>query len=488
MIETHISWVFLTGSFAYKVKKPVELPFVDFSSLQARHLSCDDEIRLNRRLAPSLYLGVVSMGGDPPRIGGTPPIEYAVKMRQFDPDARLDERMLAGDVDADAMRRFAQTIAEFHRGLPSVSADRSAAAAAPEIDSFLGNLSECQSMLGASGSLQPARDWLDARQPRLEQLLAARRAGGFVRDCHGDLHLENLVLLGGEITAFDALEFSEKLRAIDVADEVGFLTMDCIAHDRADLGHVFLNRYLEITGDYDGLRLIDFYMLHRALVRAKVRAIRAEQSRADGKAGAVPYLHCARHVIESRNPSLLVTRGLSGSGKTRIAQELVARLPAISVRSDLERKRLFGLAADAESHSGVSSGIYSQDASARTYRVLERAADAALESKLDVIVDAAFLEHSERAAFAALARRRQASFLILDCRAPEDVLRSRIAKRKAERSDASEATADVLDHQLATQEPLSREELEAAIPIDTGGPVDADAIRRSIERRAGASS
>lgn len=486
LVETHISWVFLTGEYAYKVKKPVSLPFVDFSTLERRRVSCEDEVRLNRRLAPSLYRGVVTMGGnaEAPRIGTEPALEYAVKMREFRPEARLDKRMAAAGIDADHMRAFAETVAEFHESLPlRQQRDRKGT---NEIETFSGNLGELEEALGRDERLPAAAGaWLEAHCDTLADRLERRSEEGYVRECHGDLHLENLVLLDDTIVAFDALEFSEKLRTIDLIDEVGFLVMDCGAHGREDLGYVFLNRYLELTGDYAGLGVIGFYMLHRALVRAKVRAIRERQS--GGHGAALPYLRRAERITETRTPRLVLMRGLSGSGKTYVARALVPRLPAISVRSDLERKRLFGLAADEESGSGVASGIYTHEAGERTYAAVERAAAAALGAGMDVIVDAACLARAQRAAFEALARAHGADFVILDCQAPEAVLRDRIAARKAQERDASEATDTVLDHQLETEEPIAADEAAATLALDASGPLDADALVARIrsKRQAG---
>jgi len=482
LVETHISWVFLTGEYAYKVKKPVSLPFVDFSTLEQRRASCEDEVRLNRRLAPSLYLGVVALGGTPeaPRIGAEPALEYAVKMRQFSAEARLDNRIAAGSVGVGHLQAFAETVAAFHASLPPRRAR--ARDGTPEIDAFAENLAELEQALDRDERVSAdIRDWLHTHRATLDERLARRAEDGFVRECHGDLHLENLVLLDDAVVAFDALEFSEKLRTIDLIDEVGFLVMDCGAHGREDLGYAFLSRYLEITGDYPGLGVLAFYRLHRALVRAKVRAIRERQS--GGHGAARPYLREAGRIVEPRRPRLVLMRGLSGSGKTYVARSLVPRLPAVSVRSDLERKRLFGLAANAETGSDVAAGIYSSEAGARTYRAVEQSAASALDAGIDVIVDAASLARAQRAIFAALARTSGAEFLIVDCQAPEAVLRERISARKAEARDASEATGAVLDYQLTTAEPLDGDELTRTLTLDTSGPLDADALVARI--RAG---
>ena len=479
VVETHISWVFLTGELAYKVKKPVKLPFVDFSTLERRREFCEEELRLNRRLAAELYLEVVPIGGEPaaPRIGRRPAFEYAVKMRQFPDDARLDRRLAAGAVPAAALLAFAERLAKFHRALPPL---RTGADSAPAtVRTVEANFAELGEYLRgeAREQLEALRQWTSRECGRVAAALERRAAAGAHRECHGDLHLENLLLMNERIVAFDALEFDPKLREIDVMSETAFLTMDLLAHRRADLAYPFLTRYLEAGGDYDGLEVLRFYLVHRALVRAKVRAIKAAQQAAEaGRDTPAPYLELAAELAAPRRPLLLLTHGLSGSGKTHVTAQLLGRLPGLRVRSDLERKRLLGVPTGARTGSGIDTGAYDRESTDRTYARLVGVADAALAHDFDAIVDAAFLRRAERAAFRELADRRAARFAILDCVAPEAELRRRIAARDATGRDASEATAAVLDHQLATREPLDAAERAAALHVDTTAPLDAAAL------------
>jgi aminoglycoside phosphotransferase family enzyme/predicted kinase len=476
LIETHISWVLLTGPFAYKIKKPVRLDFVDFSTLDARRRFCGEELRLNRRFAPELYLDVVPIGGshDAPRIGATPAIEFAVQLRQFPADAGLDRQVASGAISGAEMRALAETIARFHGEQPA-AADPGAYVEASA------NLRQLEQALGDAGrrlALGALRRWTEQQLDALAVTFAARRDAGAVRECHGDLHLENLVVLDGRIVPFDALEFSTALRTTDIVDEAAFLAMDLLAQGRSDLAFEFLNRYFEITGDYAGLEVLRFYLVYRALVRAKVRALKAEQAgRAAELAARVgPYLELAESLTRQRRPLLIVTRGLSGSGKTHVTSELVPRLPALRVRSDLERKRLHGVDAEAHEIFDVGRGRYDADATDRTYAALERAAEHALAAEVDVIADATFLARARRASFQDLAKRRGARFAILDCTAPEAVLRERIRGRAAARSDASEANEAVLDAQLDAVEPLGPEEAEHVVSVDTSHPVDYAAL------------
>lgn len=483
--ETHISWVFLTGDYAYKVKKPVKFPFLDFSSLERRHHFCEEEIRLNRRLAPQLYVGVVPIGGDDsaPRVGAEPAIEYAVKMREFPDDARLDRRLAAGARVAEPLRAFGARLARFHAQLPPLTPRNPAATA---LAAALENFDELRADLQAreARELAALREWTEERAASIAPIIERRAGDGRYRECHGDLHLENLLMLGAEIIAFDALEFDPRLREIDVMSEASFLTMDLAAHGRTDLAFEFLTAYLEDGGDYDGLDVLRFYVVHLALVRAKVRALKAAQDAAEvGRAEIGPYLETARGFVAARKPLLLITHGLSGSGKTHVTRALIGGLGAIRVRSDLERKRLHGLDAGARSESAVGGGLYDARANERTYARLTEVGAAALRNGLDAIVDATFLHRAERDAFARLAARHGARFAILDCVAPEDVLRRRITARAAEARDASEAGLEVLEHQLAERDPLGAEEQRAAIHLPTDAPLDLPALLASLRDR-----
>jgi aminoglycoside phosphotransferase family enzyme/predicted kinase len=485
LAETHISWVFLTGDYAYKVKKPITLPFLDFGTLAKRRHFCDEELRLNQRLAPELYLAVVPIGGTParPRVGRRPAFEYAVKMRQFPDAARLDRRLAAGEVSADAVRAFAAKLAAFYAARPPLFVIDGGAAA---VDAALANFADLEPLVASAERKRLAglRKWTAKQAESLAPLFARRAQSGAYRECHGDLHLENLLEIDGRIVAFDALEFDARLREIDVMSEAAFVAMDFHANGRPDLGCAFLNSYLEASGDYDGLALLRFYLVYRALVRAKVRAIKASQNAAEsGRAALAPYLDTAMALGAERQPLLLITHGLSGSGKTHVTNELVTRLPALRVRSDLERKRLHGLGAAARTGSAVGQGLYGSAATARTYERLAQVADTALRAGFDCIVDGTFLRRAERAAFRQVAAANGARFAILDCRAPTAELRRRITQREAAGRDASEATLAVLEWQIASDDPFDASERNEAVRIDTARPIDYGALAAKIAAR-----
>jgi len=483
--ETHISWVFLTGEYAYKVKKPVKFSFLDFSTLERRHRFCKEELRLNRRLAPQLYLAVVPIGGDDkaPRVGAEPAIEYAVKMREFPDAARLDRRLEAGALTPEPLRAFGARLARFHADQPPLNPRQAAASA---IAAALGNFDELRASLPSRElrELAALRTWTEERAASIAPAIERRAALGRYRECHGDLHLENLLMLAGEIIAFDALEFDARLRETDVMSEASFLAMDLAAHGRADLAYDFLTAYLEASGDYDGLDVLRFYAVHLALVRTKVRALKAAQKSATPRHAALaPYLETARDFVAPRTPLLIITHGLSGSGKTHVTQALIGGLRAVRVRSDLERKRLHGLDASAHSGSAVGGGLYDSQSTARTYARLAEVAAAAVRNGFAAIVDATFLRRAERDAFARVAAQHGARFAILDCVAPKEVLRRRIAARAAENRDASEANLEVLDHQLAEHDPLGADEQRAAIRVPTDAPLEISKLLAALARR-----
>jgi len=473
--------VLLTGEYAYKIKKPLKLPFLDFSSLEQRKHFCDEELRLNRRLAPDLYLAVVPIGGTPesPRIGSEPAIEYAVKMRQFPSDARLDRRLGSGGVDAAMLRAFADRLARFHSSL-RVLEPRDARKAA--VAAMADNFSTLEEHVPRA-DLDAVRTWVERAAPAVVAAIRHRAASGRYRECHGDLHLENMLVHDGEIVAYDALEFDPTLREIDVASEIAFLTMDLGAHGRSDLAFVFLNRYLEASGDYDSLEVLRFYLVYRALVRAKVRAIKAAQNAAEsGRDALEPYLTAARGVVAPRTPVLVITHGLSCSGKTHLTDQLLGPLNAVRARSDLERKRLHGLAEDARTGSPVEGGIYDVSAGRRAYARLAEIAGAALRNGFDALVDATFLRRADRDEFAELASAARARFAILDCHAPESELRRRLAAREGARRDASEAGIEVLEQQLVRNEPLGADERRRTVRVATDRELDASVVAERLGR------
>ncbi len=493
LVETHISWVLLTGRYAYKIKKPVNLGFLDFSSLEKRRFFCEEELRLNRRLAPSLYLEVVSITGSPasPVLSGSGEvIEYAVKMVQFPEEARLDRMLVRDELGPPHIDLLARELAEFHGRIAVAGNDKPFGDPEHVYEPVRENFIQIRSRIEAvdESPLRRLEIWSETSFAELRVTFENRKRGGFIRECHGDAHLANMVWLEERAMLFDCLEFSANLRWIDVMSELAFLVMDLDDRGRSDLARRALNAYLEHTGDYAGLAVFRFYQVYRALVRAKVACIRLSQSglsdeeKNRGREEYRGYANLAGRYTQPPPPALIITHGLSGSGKTWLSQLLLEALDAVRVRSDIERKRLHGLAPAERSGSGIDSGIYAPDASRRTYAHLAELAAMILRAGHTAIVDAAFLKHSQRDQLHAVANERHVPFVILDIRTPENILRQRLRQRAAQQHEVSEAGLAVLDHQLATREPLADAEQRHVLSVDGAAP-DMPCLERQLRAR-----
>lgn len=479
-VETHISHVLLTGEFVYKLKKPLNLGFLDFSTLDKRRFYCEEELRLNRRLAPNLYLEVVSFNGEAsaPCINGRCAVlDYAVKMRQFDPDStldRLDDRAQLATQHVDAI---VSTLATFHARLPSAPPDspwgRAETLWQPVSQNFGLVASLANDNQQALKWLETVCLWSTAEHRRLAPDFEMRRTHGYVRECHGDLHLGNIAWEAGELLIFDCIEFNPALRWIDVMSEVAFCYMDLLYRDHPDLASRFLNRYLEYTGDYAGMKLLGYYAVYRAMVRAKVAFIHADQPALSPqeaeceKQQGLELLQLADRLTRPNKASLVITHGLSGSGKTTFSQNLIMQFEMIGLRSDIERKRLAGLNALARSDSSVMRGIYSREFTRRTYGYLAELAEMLLNAGWRVLVDATFIARWQRKLFQQIATRCGATFHILEFPVSEEQLRQRIQLRSAVGKDASEANVTVLELQLKTQEPLTPNEMPWVVEATT---------------------
>ena len=477
--ETHISWVLLAGRDAYKIKKAVNLGFLDFSTLELRRFYCNEELRLNRRLAPQLYLDVVTIGGRPeqPVPGGEPAIEYAVHMRRFPQTNQMDRMLARGLVTAAHIDRLAAIIAEFHNSLPAAAKEAPFCATAEIETAVLQNFESLPRLLSAPDDLamlETVRAASALEFSACEPLFGQRAAAGRVRECHGDLHLGNIVVLGDVPTPFDCIEFSTALRWIDVISEISFTVMDLLRRGWPQLAWRLLNDYLEITGDYHGCGVLRFYLAYRAMVRAKIAAIRAGQRGARLKKelkSCRSYLRLAHGCLARRRPALIITHGLPGCGKSTFAQIALERLGAIRIRSDVERKRLFDLTALADSKAQTDADIYSEDATRRTYARLNELACSVIAAGFPVIVDAAFVLHVERANFRALAREMGVPFVIASLQTDAALLAERLALRSRRGDDPSEADIAVMRKVQVVQQPLRNEELGFAVTFINNGDI-----------------
>lgn len=511
LIETHISWLLLTGPHAYKLKKPVDLGFLDFSTLEKRHQACEQELRLNKRLAPALYQQVVTVTGSPeaPRMDGgsdQPVLEYAVRMQQFDPEQGLDRLLEKDALPPGLLDELAVRIAEFHRQVPRADGDQAWGSPEAVGEPIAHNFPAIEPSLHDAterARLETLRLWAEEQQRLLRDTIVARRADGWVRECHGDLHLGNVVLHQGHPLVFDCLEFNPGLRWIDVISELAFTTMDLKYRGRSDLANRFLNVYLEHSGDYAGLSLLRLYQVYRTLVRAKVTAIRERQQADPGKAGPCSpelrhYLQLATDYTRTTQPMLVITHGLSGSGKTTWTSELLQHLPgSVRIRSDVERKRLYGLGpldssragtdpcsdSDTGESSDTATGIdiYTPEASSKTYARLLELARGLLRDGYTAIVEATFLLENGRQPFRQLADELGVEFRILDFQAAAETLEQRVTERQRRGGDASEADLRILRGQIGGNQPFSERERPFVIGIDTENQPDMAAIARRLQ-------
>ncbi|WP_150046058.1 MULTISPECIES: bifunctional aminoglycoside phosphotransferase/ATP-binding protein [Methylomonas] len=471
-LETHISWLLLAGDYVYKIKKPVDFGFLDFSSLERRRFFCQEELRLNRRLAPTVYLDVIPIGGSPvqPEFGCEPAIEYAVKMCRFAETDLLDHKLQQNALTNEDITALAETLAVFHAELPPAAAGSDYgtpdAIAVPARQNF----EQLVRLLGTEHQprLSALRIASESEFQRCRLQFAERLHAGNVKECHGDLHLGNIVMLNGRPTPFDGIDFNPNLRWIDVINDIAFLVMDLQFRQRSDLAYGFLNAYLQYGGDYPALQVLHFYLGYRAMVMAKVGAIRSAQQGGVENGRWQRYLQLAEDYYAPVSSRLLITKGLPGCGKTTVSQQVLEQLPAIRIRSDVERKRLFGMAAEQRSGSPIDGGIYTQAATEKTYDRLLELSRLILQSGFSVIVDAAFLRQAERCRFADLANECGVEFMILDIDCPEPLLIQRIQRRQIQAQDASEADLAVYRCLKAFNEPIAAQERPYTLSIHNG--------------------
>ncbi|GAA5509668.1 AAA family ATPase [Novipirellula caenicola] len=469
--ETHISWVFLVGDYAYKIKKPVKTEFLDYSSLEKRRRLCQEELRLDSRFADDLYLDVVpicKVDGKLRVEGDGEPVEYAVKMRRFPSDALLSERVKAGRVTLSEVSQLSDSIADFHHS--AARCEEADAISWPEFvfDNMRSMLRQLKQVCSAPTvtTIYAVEQWSESLIREHAELFTQRAKAGFIRECHGDLHLENVVNWQGRFIPFDGIEFNSRMRWIDVMSDAAFLMMDFAARGHLELGRSFMNDYLQRTGDYESLRTLRWFLVYRAIVRGLVASIRAKQSdasaaeREDAEADCRGHIALAHRFTTEETPTLWITHGVSGSGKTTKSERIVQQDDCFRIRSDVERKRIYGMQ---PTERFSRSDLYSDEATAATYQRLQHLAKLILRAGYSVVVDATFLQQSQRSCFRELASRESATFAILDCSADTDTLYQRVADRARGNGDASDADHEVLRHQLASRQPLTPNERQYVV-------------------------
>jgi len=490
VVETHISWIFLTGSLAYKVKKPLDLGFLDFSTLEKRLHCCNEELRLNQRLCGEIYLSVVPIV----RSANTflvdakgEIVDYAVKMVRFERTMELDRLLAKKQLNEKHIDQLSTMIAQFHASLPAAPAESGFGHPENLIKPVLHNFTSMEPIATVANEekqLEVLRAWSIREHQRLTPLFLERKHGGFIRQCHGDMHTGNMVWWKGRIFIFDCIEFNENLSIIDVISDLAFLFMDLGHGGEPGLAWRLLNNYLTESGDYGALPLLRFYTLYRAMVRAKVTAIRYAQTSDLNEAQKIleehrSYLKLAAELSAHTRPLLILTFGVSGSGKTFISRDIAQRAECIHLRSDIERKRLAGL--KPLERSDEKGALYSEQISLQTYQRLLDLASLCLSEKIAVIVDATFLKRSNRKLFIDLAAARRVPCKILHFSASREQLFERVQQRSLAGNDASDADSAVLASQLELVEPLSAEEESIAIAVNTGESVDGAAIAEQLQ-------
>ena len=477
VIETHCSWVMLAGSTAYKVKKPVQLGFLNYSTLARRYQACRRELEVNRPFAPQLYHDVVAVTQSPEgwRVEGDGKIvDYAVKMTRFEDDLLLSTQLENGQVEVRQMQSLADQIIAYHTALPPVTRTGSGPTVASLSRPMLLNFEYLEDHLTSSHveSISKLREWacdqLNALAPQIEQ----RISGGYIRPCHGDLHLENLIVWHNRFVAFDAIEFNDSFREIDVVNELAFLAMDLEDRGHFEHAHELLNHYFEQTLDYQALPLLRLYQVYRALVRAKVDLIQqlqhTGQERGEWSDKGAAYLELAKRFAMPEKPRLFMTHGLSGSGKSTFARSWIRKHGGFQLRSDalrrvVEKERLHTQSpatSPARDSQEASPARYSQEVSEATYARLTAEAKAILEAGYSVFADATYLKKWQRKMLFDMARELGTHVEVIDFDVSHEILRQRILDRH---NDLSEATTEVLESQIQSQERLTEDEQVAII-------------------------
>lgn len=472
LIQTHVSYVFLAGDYAYKVKKPVNFGFLDFSTLEARKHFCSEEFRMNQPNAPEIYLEVlpITQTGDKFVLGGaSEPVEYVLKMCQFPQEALFIEMFEQGKLTEGHMEELGRVVAQFHAKAETNDYIRSFGEVPKIREAIDENYQQTEKYIGGPQTQQQfdeTKDFTDRFFEQQQELFATRRENNSIRECHGDLHLRNICLWHDKIQLFDRIEFNEPFRFVDVMYDVAFAVMDLEARGSKNLGNAFLNTYVEQTGDWEGLQVLPLYLSRQAYVRAKVTSFLLDDSgvpdeaKQEAAAVASDYYRLAWEYTKRNEGRLILMSGLSGSGKTTVARHLARRLGAIHLRSDAVRKHLAGIPLEQQGEDE----LYTPAMSEKTYgRLLELGIKLASQG-FAVILDAKYDRQGFREEAIARSQSSQLPVHIIHCTAPEDVLRDRLLSRTG---DVSDATADLLTQQQAAAQAFTDAEQSLVTTLDT---------------------
>ncbi|EPJ43836.1 MAG: hypothetical protein OFPII_39570 [Osedax symbiont Rs1] len=528
VIETQVSWVLLTGEFAYKIKKEINFGFLDFSTLTKRLYYCEEELRLNQRLAPDIYQVVVAITGteQQPIIGlnghkalatdsespidddsavqsaslaelkpivqpivkpiaqpivqpsqtteialrtdleissnTEKPFEYAVRMQQFDPKAGLNDLLIQNRFDKNWIDQIAEQLAKFHLTLPTVATN--SPWGEPEniwqlvSDNFLHSLDFCTDPQDLSQLSELYRQ-ITAQYQALTDTFRERRKLGFIRECHGDLHLANVTFFRGQIRLFDCIEFNLQFRWIDTCSDLAFLLMDLEANNKHSWANLTLNKYLEITGDYQSLQLLDFYKSFRSMVRAKVATLGAQAEHAT----FVKYLNLSQSYQLSKHPSLILMHGLSGSGKSHLSYKMIDAIQAIRIRSETERQRIHREL----QKKGKKLDLHSPEVNSRLSQHLVQLTKQLLKQGRTVIVDGTFLKSHFRQKYLTISEELEIPLHIISCKCDPKLMEARLKKGINTRSHNSQFSLERLATQRQYQQAITASELVYQTVVNT---------------------
>ena len=491
LIETHISFLFFTGEHVYKVKKPVEFGFLDFTSLAKRKKFCHEEVSLNFSLAPTVYLGVVPVtlvDGQYAVDGPGTPVEYAVKMRQLPGDGSLDSLINTGQIPDAAIPKIAARIAAFHADADT-SADITELGGIGAVRKNIEeNFTQIEKFIGASLSKQIFRDlkaYSDAFLSVKEDAFSSRATQGRIRDCHGDLRAAHFFLEDGreglksKISIIDRIEFNRRFRYSDVANDVAFLAMDLDYLQRPDLSRPFVDGYIRASGDEGIGEFIEFFKTYRACVRGKISSFQmddenlSEDVRKRLLTEAQDYFRLAHSYLPKlHGPGLMMFCGLTGSGKSTLAEEIASSWDLKRVSSDITRKLLAGVDLHLRNEEQYGTGIYAADRTRLTYKAMMEEADKALAEEQMVILDGTFRHSEERSAAERLAEIRGASFWTVEVVVDNPVAKKRITRRRAGGGSVSDGNWEVYQHQKADWEPIKHQFQSRSIALDNNGTTD----------------
>jgi len=501
LVQTHISYVLLAGTDVYKVKKPVRFSFLDFSTLERRHHFCQEEVRLNRRLAPDVYHGVVAITPDGETFRFAPEsaadaVEFAVHMRRLPAERMLDVLLDHGAVTVTMVDAVARRLADFHQAAdagPGVSANGDSAAILAVLQDNYANARPFRDVTVPAGDDDAIQGFARGFLRQHEPLFRQRQAQHHIRECHGDLHTEH-VCFDPEPLMFDCIEFSRQFRYCDTASEIAFLAMDLDYHDQPDLARHLVVAYAAYAGDADLPLLVPFYACYRAYVRGKVDSLKSVEEeveaseREQARRSARRHFALAYRYTWAYTRGLVLIAGLSGTGKSAVAEALQVRTGFVHLNSDVVRKQLAGLAADSHRPSAYAAGLYTPAHSARTYDAMLGAARDRVGAGQGVILDATFQRRADRDAARAVAAALGVPLVLFECCCPDDQVRRRIVQRQRGDAGPSDADWSVYLEQQRHFEPIAPDEAEGPCRLDTAAPLDAvvTMVERVLRQRLAA--